>query len=52
MKKLIAISLFAFASGCVTSNGVQYRTCNDLGTDMSVSDNEYYGQCPMRERGT
>jgi hypothetical protein len=49
MRKLIAILLFAFASGCV-ANGI--RPCHDLGTDMSVSVNEFYSQCPMRDRGT
>jgi PBP1b-binding outer membrane lipoprotein LpoB len=52
MKKLIAILLLAFAfDGCVASD-VRYRPCHDLGTDMSVSANEYYSQCPMRDRGT
>ena len=40
MKKLIAILLLAFASGCVASD-IRYRPCHDLGTDMSVSANEY-----------
>jgi len=51
MRKLIAILLLAFASGCV-ANGTRYRPCHDLGTDMSVSVNEFYSQCPMRDRGT
>jgi hypothetical protein len=51
MKKLIATLLLAFASGCVASD-IRYRPCHDLGTDMSVSANEYYSQCPMRDRGT
>ena len=51
MKKLIAILLLAFASGCVASD-IRYRPCHDLGTDMNVSANEYYSQCPMRDRGT
>ena len=51
MKKLIAILLLALASGCVASD-IRYRPCHDLGTDMSVSANEYYSQCPMRDRGT
>jgi hypothetical protein len=52
MKKLIAILLLAFASGCVASSDIRYRPCHDLGTDLSVSANEYYSQCPMRDRGT
>ena len=51
MKKLIATLFLAFASGCVSSD-IRYRPCHDLGTDMTVSANEYYSQCPMRDRGT
>ena len=43
MKELIAILLLALASGCAASN-IRYRPCHDLGTDMSVSDAEYYSQ--------
>ena len=51
VRKLIAILFLAFASGCVASD-IRYRPCHDLGTDMSVSANDYYSQCPMRDRGT
>jgi len=51
VRKLIAILLLALASGCVASN-IRYRPCHDLGTDMSVSDNEFYSQYPMPNRGT
>ena len=52
-KKAIGVFLvgLALASGCVASD-TRYRPCHDLGTDVSVSANEYYGQCPMRDRGT
>jgi hypothetical protein len=49
MKKLIAILLLAFASGCVAS-AIRYRPCNELMTDMSVSNDEYYSHCPARSR--
>jgi hypothetical protein len=45
MKKLIAILLLAFASGCVASTGIHYRSCNELGADMSVSLDEFYSHC-------
>jgi hypothetical protein len=47
MKKLIAMLLLAFASGCVAS-GIRYRPCHELRTDMSVSNDEYYYHCPRR----
>jgi len=42
MKKLIAILLLAFASGCVPS---YRRSCNELEADMSVSLDEFYSHC-------
>jgi hypothetical protein len=42
MKKLIAILLFAFVSGCVPS---YRRSCNELEADMSVSLDEFYSHC-------
>ena len=48
MKKLIAILLLAFASGCVASSGIRYRPCHELRTDMSVSADEYELHCPRR----
>ena len=52
MKKLIAILLLAFASGCVARGDIRYRPCHELGTDLKVPVDEYYSQCPMRDRGT
>jgi hypothetical protein len=49
MKKLIVILLLVFASGCVASD-IRYRPCNELMTDMSVSNDEYYSHCPARSR--
>jgi hypothetical protein len=46
MKKLIAILVLAFASGCVASSDTRYRPCYELRTDMSVSNDEYYRRCP------
>ena len=51
MKKLIAILILVLTSGCVASD-IRYRPCHDLGTDLSVSVDEFYNQCPMRDRGT
>jgi hypothetical protein len=45
MKKLIAILLFVFASGCVASGASRYRPCHELRTDMSVSDEEFDRRC-------
>ena len=42
MKKLIAILLLAFASGCLPT---YHRSCNELETDMSVSLDEFYSHC-------
>ena len=42
MKKLIAILLLAFASGCLPA---YHRSCNELETDMSVSLDEFYSHC-------
>jgi hypothetical protein len=46
MKKLIAILLFAFASGCAASGASRYRPCHELRTDMSVSNVEFERRCP------
>jgi hypothetical protein len=48
MKKLIAILVLAFASGCVASSGIRYRPCHELRSDMSVSDDEFERRCPRR----
>jgi hypothetical protein len=48
---LVLFVVLAFASECVASD-IRYRPCHDLVTDMTVSANEYYSQCPMRDRGT
>jgi hypothetical protein len=48
MKKLIAILLLAFASGCVASSGFRHRPCHELRTDMSVSNDEFDRRCPRR----
>ena len=45
MKKLIAILLLVLASGCVASSGSRYRPCNELRTDMSVSNEEFDRRC-------
>ena len=42
MKKLIAILLLAFASGCLP---VSHRSCNELEGDPSVSLREFYSHC-------
>ena len=42
MKKLFAILLLAFASGCLPS---YHRSCNELEADMSVSLDEFYSHC-------
>jgi hypothetical protein len=47
MKKLIAILLLAFASGCLPS---YRRSCNELETDMSVSLDEFYSHCRAHSR--
>ena len=48
MKKLIAILLLVFASGCVASSAFRYRPCHELRGDMSVSNEEFYRHCPVR----
>jgi len=48
MKKLIAILLLAFASGCLPP--MSRRSCNDVEADMSVSLDEFYSHCRPRLR--
>ena len=42
MKRLIAILLLVFASGCPP---MSRRSCNELDIDPSVSNAEYYSHC-------
>ena len=46
-KKTIVVLLIGlvFASGCVASSGSRYRPCNELRTDMSVSNEEFDRRC-------
>jgi hypothetical protein len=48
MKKWIAISLLALASGYVANSTIRYRPCHVLRTDMSIPNNEFDRHCPRR----
>ena len=43
---VVFLAGLVLASGCVAGSGYRHRPCNELRTDMSVSNDEFNHRCP------